>query len=451
MIGMTRLAALYWRAAAGARPGRRRAAWAGVEYEFIDVERLRRPRPGPRSAAGGEPAGARADARPAGRRGAERKRRHRPPPGRAAPRGGSGAAAGRQPAAPGLPQSPDLVRLRALSDLHLPRLSRALGARRRRRNWSSGSTPSANRCGGSSRTRSARALGARERYRRRSIFTSRSCPTGGRAANGWRSIARSLHAIALRAEALPALAPVMARQLPRDLTALARLGLCRGGARRPFFAAMLLLPPPQGMPVEAWRGDRAGDADGDLVDDARRCRSPPPRCSRFSAFPLMGIMSANDTAAAYYSPILFLVLGGAIIALAIERTGLHRRLALAIVSRGGGDAGSAAARLHGRDRDPQPDRLQHRDHPDHDADRGRGAERAAKRRARASTDGFPGALAMGIAFAASIGGLGTLVGSPTNAIAAGIVERSTGLQDRFPDLADLRHAARPGRRSRSAG
>ena len=51
----------------------------------------------------------------------------------------------------------------------------------------------------------------------------------------------------------------------------------------------------------------------------------------FLAFPLFGIMSATDTAAAYYSPILFLVLGGAIIALAIERTGLHRRLALAIV------------------------------------------------------------------------------------------------------------------------
>ena len=56
----------------------------------------------------------------------------------------------------------------------------------------------------------------------------------------------------------------------------------------------------------------------------------------FLAFPLFGIMTATDIAAAYYSPILFLVLGGAIIALAIERTGLHRRLALAIVSRGGG-------------------------------------------------------------------------------------------------------------------
>jgi sodium-dependent dicarboxylate transporter 2/3/5 len=47
------------------------------------------------------------------------------------------------------------------------------------------------------------------------------------------------------------------------------------------------------------------------------------------------------------------------------------------------------------------------------------------------TDGFAGALAMGIAFAASIGGLGTLVGSPTNAIAAGIIAKTTGLTINF--------------------
>src|SRR3546814_6806515 len=43
------------------------------------------------------------------------------------------------------------------------------------------------------------------------------------------------------------------------------------------------------------------------------------------------------------------------------------------------------------------------------------------------TDGFAGAVMMGIAFAASLGGLGTLVGSPTNAIAAGLIEKALGL------------------------
>jgi sodium-dependent dicarboxylate transporter 2/3/5 len=47
------------------------------------------------------------------------------------------------------------------------------------------------------------------------------------------------------------------------------------------------------------------------------------------------------------------------------------------------------------------------------------------------TDGFAGALAMGIAFAATIGGFGTLVGSPTNAIAAGIIEKAVGFRIDF--------------------
>src|SRR3546814_16960178 len=59
----------------------------------------------------------------------------------------------------------------------------------------------------------------------------------------------------------------------------------------------------------------------------------------------------------------------------------------------------------------------------------------AARIGEGETDGFPGALAMGIAFAASIGGLGTLVGSPTNAIAAGLIERSPGLHIDFPTWA----------------
>src|SRR3546814_3239581 len=61
----------------------------------------------------------------------------------------------------------------------------------------------------------------------------------------------------------------------------------------------------------------------------------------FIVLPLAGVMGAKDTASAYYAPILFLLLGGAFLALAIERTGLHRRLSLAIlklVGSGGGQA-----------------------------------------------------------------------------------------------------------------
>jgi sodium-dependent dicarboxylate transporter 2/3/5 len=205
----------------------------------------------------------------------------------------------------------------------------------------------------------------------------------------------------------------------------ARWGLWGGLA---MFVAMLLLAPPAGMPLAAWRTT----AIIVLMATWWMTQALPLTATAlvpFLAFPLLGIMNATDTAASYYSPILFLVLGGAIIALAIERTGLHRRLALAIVTRGGSSPAAmllafmvatatislivsntattlimmpiAIAVLHAA-----------RVEPGH-------------------TEGFAGALAMGIAFAASIGGLGTLVGSPTNAIAAGIIERSLGLRIDF--------------------
>jgi sodium-dependent dicarboxylate transporter 2/3/5 len=155
----------------------------------------------------------------------------------------------------------------------------------------------------------------------------------------------------------------------------------------------------------------------------------------FVILPLAGVSSAEDTASTYYSSILFLLLGGAFIALAIERTGLHRRLSLAILRAVGRDGGSgrllyafmiATALLSlfisntstalimmpmalavleaggsAGDSDPPP------------------------------RDGLAGALPMGIAFAASIGGLGTIVGSPTNAIAVGLLDEIAGVRIGF--------------------
>ncbi|HEX8525946.1 SLC13 family permease [Allosphingosinicella sp.] len=194
------------------------------------------------------------------------------------------------------------------------------------------------------------------------------------------------------------------------------------------FAAMLLIPPPAGMPLPAWQTSALVV----LMATWWMTQALPLTATAllpFLAFPLFGIMPANDAAAAYYSPILFLVLGGAIIALAIERTGLHRRLALAIVSRGGS---SPAATLFAfmaatailsmivsntaTTLIMMPIAL---------------AVLVAAKVEPGHTDGFAGALAMGVAFAATIGGFGTLVGSPTNAIAAGIIERSTGFRIDF--------------------
>ena len=155
----------------------------------------------------------------------------------------------------------------------------------------------------------------------------------------------------------------------------------------------------------------------------------------FLVLPFAGVMDARDTASAYYSPILFLLLGGAFIALAIERTGLHRRLALAIldvVGNRGGQGGLllafmiAAAVLSMLISNTStalimmPMAL---------------AVLAGGGTERGSFEGLSGALPMGIAFAASIGGLGTLVGSPTNAIAVGLLDEVAGTRISFAEWA----------------
>ena len=59
------------------------------------------------------------------------------------------------------------------------------------------------------------------------------------------------------------------------------------------------------------------------------------------AFPLLGVMEMRAAAAPYAHPLIFLFLGGFLIAGAVERSGLHRRVALGILGR----AGAAPARL----------------------------------------------------------------------------------------------------------
>lgn len=153
----------------------------------------------------------------------------------------------------------------------------------------------------------------------------------------------------------------------------------------------------------------------------------------FLVLPFAGISNARETASTYYSPILFLLLGGAFIALAIERTGLHKRLSLAIlrtIGTGGGQARLllafmvSAALLSMMISNTSTSLIMM---PMALAVLAGGGIAAEDR------DGLAGALPMGIAFAASIGGLGTLVGSPTNAIAVGLLDETIGVEITFAE------------------
>lgn len=194
------------------------------------------------------------------------------------------------------------------------------------------------------------------------------------------------------------------------------------------FIAMLLAPAPAGMEPSAWHVAALTI----LMATWWMTQALPLTVTAlmpFLALPLMNIMTAQDVAKEYYSPILFLILGGAFLALTIERTGMHRRVALAILGRSGHSVQGLMIAFMGSTALLSmimsntsialimvPIAI---------------AVLAAGGVKEGETDGVAGALIMGVAFAASIGGLGTLVGSPTNAIAAGLVEKQLGIQISF--------------------
>ncbi|WP_226795597.1 SLC13 family permease [Altererythrobacter sp. CC-YST694] len=207
------------------------------------------------------------------------------------------------------------------------------------------------------------------------------------------------------------------------------IGLAAGIAG---FVLTLILPAPAGMPPQAWTV-----AGLTLWMAAWWMTEAVPLTATallpFVVLPFAGVMNANETASAYYSPILFLILGGAFLSLAIERTGLHRRLALAILARVGTGGGStrlllafmlATAVLSMGISNTSTALIMM---PMALAVLDGGGASAHDR------EGLSGALPMGIAFAASIGGLGTIVGSPTNAIAVGLLEKSIGLNISFAE------------------
>ncbi len=246
------------------------------------------------------------------------------------------------------------------------------------------------------------------------------------------------------------------------------------------FALTALLPAPAGMSAEAWL------VAGLVVWMAAwwMTEAVPLAVTALLPFiwlPLSGVTSARDAASAYYAPILFLLLGGAFLALAIERTGLHRRLSLAILNRigTGGSASGGGFRLliafmvsaavlsmlisntstalimmpmalavlsggvslradRSSDRSSGQATLSPALPPGSVSSRAEGRGRGrpgtpahADVETAPQYEGLFGALPMGIAFAASIGGLGTIVGSPTNGIAVQLLDDMIGLEISF--------------------
>ncbi len=201
-----------------------------------------------------------------------------------------------------------------------------------------------------------------------------------------------------------------------------------------IFALMLIADQWQGvMSMEAWRVAAVGLWMA-IWWATEAIPVPVTAFLPIIIFEPLGISSIGEAAAPYADPIIYLFLGGFMLALAIERWDLHRRIALAILDRTGTDGRRliggfmlVCAMLSmwmtntsttmmllpivlsviGVIRENVPDLSEQ------------------------ELNDFQIAMLLGLAYAASIGGLATLIGTPPNALLVGFMAENHGIEISF--------------------
>jgi sodium-dependent dicarboxylate transporter 2/3/5 len=207
-----------------------------------------------------------------------------------------------------------------------------------------------------------------------------------------------------------------------------------------LFILMLIMPTPAGMSPEAARVAAVAFLMASLwISEA--VPIPATAMLPIFLFPTLRVMSTAETTLSYGNQINFLYMGGFMIAIAMQRWDLHRRIALNIIVKVGSNlqflllgfmlatallsmwiSNTATAMMM------VPVAMaiieQHKRH-EHMENTPMG------------DDPFGLALMLGIAYAASIGGVSTLVGTPPNAVLAGIAETVYGIEIIFFDWMKL--------------
>lgn len=206
--------------------------------------------------------------------------------------------------------------------------------------------------------------------------------------------------------------------------------------------AVILSEPPAGMSTAAWH--TAGVA---LMMAAWWMTEAVPVAVTgllpIVAFPPLGVAEIGDATAPYASPLVFLFLGGFMIALAMERCNLHRRIALNIIGFVGSHPHAivlgfmiATALLSMWISNTATTMMML---PIAMSVAGLLVTQTAQRADKGANEGadnqdvtrFGLCLMLGIAYSASVGGVGTLIGTPTNAAMANILSIQFGVEIGF--------------------
>jgi sodium-dependent dicarboxylate transporter 2/3/5 len=190
-----------------------------------------------------------------------------------------------------------------------------------------------------------------------------------------------------------------------------------------LFAGMLILPAPAGMSDTAWRTAAV------MVLLAAWWATealPIPVTSLLPLllFPALGVFDIGTAAAPYAHKVIFLLLGGFVLATALAKWGLHRRIALAILVKVGDHPAAIVAGFMGVTAFLSmwisntatsimmlPIALSVA------GEVLKGLENDKK------SSGFMICLLLGIAYSASIGGLGTPIGTPPNVLVIAALEK----------------------------
>ena len=207
-----------------------------------------------------------------------------------------------------------------------------------------------------------------------------------------------------------------------------RLGFAAGAI---VFVLLLILPAPESLGVPGWRTAAVGLLMA-IWWMTEAIPIPATALLPLALFPLLGVLDMPTAAAPYANELIFLFMGGFLLAAAMERWGLHKRVALGIMSRVGTSpsrlvlgfmlatgfismwiSNTATAAMMLPMAIAVGEMLRPKD--------------------REGPYPFGTALMLGVAYAASIGGIATLIGTPPNAVFAGAANELLGVEIGFLD------------------
>lgn len=205
-----------------------------------------------------------------------------------------------------------------------------------------------------------------------------------------------------------------------------RTGLLLGAA---VFFIMVLLPAPAGLEPAGWRTAAVAT----LMATWWMTEALPITVTALLPlvlFPALGVLTAQQAASPFANELIFLFMGGFFIAAALEKWNLHKRIALRIMASVGTSpnrlvlgfmiatafismwiSNTATAAMMLPTAVAVGEMLRPKDHE--------------------GTYHFGVALMLGVAYAASLGGIGTLIGTPPNAVLAGAAAEMLGRKVSF--------------------